>query len=74
MKIIEKSDYDFVVTAWGADYTDVSSFLDLFVTGNAYNRGLYSSPAYDKIIDEARTTNAVKEKERWENYLDAEKK
>lgn len=70
---IEKSDYDFVVTAWGADYTDVSSFLDLFVTGNAYNRGLYSSPAYDKIIDEARTTNAVKEKERWENYLDAEK-
>ena len=70
---IEKSDYDFVVTAWGADYTDVSSFLDLFVTGNAYNRGLYSSLAYDKIIDEARTTNAVKEKERWENYLDAEK-
>ncbi|MFW3653524.1 peptide ABC transporter substrate-binding protein [Vagococcus fluvialis] len=70
---IEKSDYDFVVTAWGADYTDVSSFLDLFVTGNAYNRGLYSSPAYDKIIDEARTTNAVKEKERWANYLDAEK-
>lgn len=70
---IEKSDYDFVVTAWGADYTDVSSFLDLFVTGNAYNRGLYSSESYDKLIDSARTTNATNEKERWQNYLDAEK-
>lgn len=70
---IEKGDYDLVVTAWGADYTDVSSFLDLFVTGNAYNRGLYSSESYDKLIDSARTTNAVKEKERWQNYLDAEK-
>lgn len=66
-------DFDFVVTAWGADYTDVSSFLDLFVTGNAYNRGGYSNESYDKLINEARTTNAVKEKERWQNYLDAEK-
>ncbi|MFW7361597.1 peptide ABC transporter substrate-binding protein [Vagococcus fluvialis] len=66
-------DFDFVVTAWGADYTDVSSFLDLFVTGNAYNRGGYSSESYDKLIDAARTTNAVKGKERWQNYLDAEK-
>lgn len=66
-------DFDFVVTAWGADYSDVSSFLDLFVTGNAYNRGGYSSESYDKLIDTARTTNAVKETERWQNYLDAEK-
>ncbi|MBO0475906.1 peptide ABC transporter substrate-binding protein [Vagococcus sp. DIV0080] len=70
---IEKNDFDLVVTAWGADYSDVSSFLDLFVTGNAYNRGVYSSESYDKLIDEARTTNATKENERWQNYLDAEK-
>lgn len=70
---VEKSDYDMVVTAWGADYTDVSSFLDLFVTGNGYNRGLYSDADYDKLIDAARTTNAVKTADRWQNYLDAEK-
>ncbi|MEG0255612.1 MAG: peptide ABC transporter substrate-binding protein [Vagococcus sp.] len=69
----DKGDFDMVVTAWGADYTDVSSFLDLFVTGNSYNRGKYSSKDYDKLIEEARTTNATKEKARWQNYLDAEK-
>lgn len=69
----DKGDFDMVVTAWGADYTDVSSFLDLFVTGNSYNRGKYSSKDYDKLIDAARTTNATNEKARWQNYLDAEK-
>lgn len=69
----DKGDFDMVVTAWGADYTDVSSFLDLFVTGNSYNRGEYSSKSYDKLIDEARTKNATDAKARWENYLDAEK-
>ena len=70
---VGKSDFDMVVTAWGADYTDVSSFLDLFVTGNAYNRGLYSNPEYDKLIEAARTTNATDANARWENYLAADK-
>ncbi len=69
----DNGDFDMVVTAWGADYTDVSSFLDLFVTGNSYNRGEYSNKSYDKLIDEARTENATDEKARWQNYLDAEK-
>ena len=34
---------------------------------------MYSDKEYDKLINSARTTNAVKEKERWQNYLDAEK-
>lgn len=66
-------DFDMVVTGWGADYNDVSSFLDLFVTGNSYNRGKYSNPNYDKLIEEARTTNATNLEARWQNYLDAEK-
>ena len=70
---VGKSDFDMVVTAWGADYTDVISFLDLFVTGNAYNRGLYSNPEYDKLIEAARTTNATDANARWENYLAADK-
>ena len=66
-------DFDMVVTGWGADYSDVSSFLDLFVTGNSYNKGKYSNPNYDKLIEEARTTNATNLEARWQNYLDAEK-
>lgn len=68
-----KADYDMVLTGWGADYNDQSSFLDLFVTDNAYNRGLYSNPDFDVLIKEASTTNATKPAERWQNYLDAEK-
>ncbi|MGY3704182.1 peptide ABC transporter substrate-binding protein [Vagococcus martis] len=66
-------DFDMVVTGWGADYNDVSSFLDLFVTGNSYNKGKYSNSKYDKLIEEARTTNATNLEARWQNYLDAEK-
>lgn len=66
-------DFEMVVTGWGADYNDVSSFLDLFVTGNSYNKGKYSNPNYDKLIEEARTTNATNLDARWQNYLDAEK-
>lgn len=66
-------DFDMVVTGWGADYNDVSSFLDLFVTGNSYNKGKYSNPKYDKLIEESRTTNATNLEARWQNHLDAEK-
>ncbi|UUV99808.1 peptide ABC transporter substrate-binding protein [Vagococcus luciliae] len=66
-------DFDMVVTGWGADYNDVSSFLDLFVTGNSYNKGKYSNPKYDKLIEESRTTNATNLEARWRNHLDAEK-
>ena len=66
-------DFDMVVTGWGADYNDVSSFLDLFATGNSYNKGKYSNPKYDKLIEESRTTNATNLEARWQNHLDAEK-
>lgn len=65
-------EFDFVVTGWGADYNDPSSFMDLFQTGNSYNRGKYSNPAYDKLIKEAATTNATNPEARWQNFLDAE--
>ena len=38
---------------WGADYADASSFTDLFVTGNSYNRGRWSNPDYDNQTSQA---------------------
>lgn len=68
-----KGDFEIAVSAWGADYADPSSFLDLFVTGNAYNRGHYSNPEYDKLVNSAGTTNANNPEARWQDLLNAEK-
>lgn len=67
-----KGDFDVLFSGWGADYADPSSFTDLFVTGNSYNRGRWSNEEYDKAIDDAATTNANNPEERWQNLLDAE--
>jgi oligopeptide transport system substrate-binding protein len=68
-----KGDFDIAVSAWGADYADPSSFLDLFTTDNSYNRGRYSNPEYDKLVESAATTNANNAEARWQDMLDAEK-
>lgn len=69
----EKGDFEVALGAWGADYADPSSFLDLFVTGNSYNRGRYSNTKYDALIKSASTTNANDPAARWKDLLDAEK-
>lgn len=68
-----KGDFSTVLSGWGADYADPSSYLDLFVTGNSYNRGRYSSADYDKLVKSAATTNANDPEARWEDMLGAEK-
>jgi oligopeptide transport system substrate-binding protein len=68
-----KGDFEIAVSAWGADYADPSSFLDLFTTDNSYNRGHYSNPEYDKLVENAATTHANNAEARWQDMLDAEK-
>ncbi|HEY0004613.1 MAG TPA: peptide ABC transporter substrate-binding protein [Pyrinomonadaceae bacterium] len=41
--------------AWGADYMDPFTFLNLFYTGGENGAG-WSHPEYDKILDEANRT------------------
>ena len=68
-----KGDFEVVLGGWGADYADPSSFTDLFVTDNTYNRGRWSNTEFDKLVQAAATTNANNPTERWQNLLDAEK-
>jgi oligopeptide transport system substrate-binding protein len=42
--------------AWGGDYLDPSTFLDLFETGNGNNLTGFSNAEYDALIREARIT------------------
>ncbi|WP_430611273.1 peptide ABC transporter substrate-binding protein [Enterococcus sp. DIV0876] len=66
-------DFDVVMGGWGADYADASSFTDLFVTGNSYNRGRWSNEAYDAAVKASGSTNAGDPEARWQDLLDAEK-
>lgn len=66
-------DFDVVMGGWGADYADASSFTDLFVTDNSYNRGLWTSDEYDAAVKSSATTNAGNPDARWQDLLDAEK-
>ena len=68
-----KGDFSTVLSGWIADYPDPSSFIDLFETGNSYNRGQYSNPEYDKNAKAARTENSNDPEKRWDNMIAAEK-
>jgi len=48
---------------WIADYNDPVTYLELLVTGNSYNYGLYSNEEYDKAITEAKATLAGAERD-----------
>ena len=39
---------------WIADYNDPITYLELLVTGNSYNYGLYSDPDFDSAISQAK--------------------
>lgn len=66
-------DFEVAISGWTADYADPSSFLDLFLTGNAYNKGYYSNKDYDELVTKAATVDANDPKARWKDMIDAEK-
>ena len=43
---------------WIADYNDPITYLELLVTGNSYNYGLYSDPTFDAKIAAAKSMAA----------------
>lgn len=48
---------------WIADYNDPVTYLELLVTGNSYNYGLYSDSTYDELISSAKATLAGAERD-----------
>lgn len=54
--------FDLLVSGWGPDYNDPMTFLDLFTTDNAFNRGKYSNPEYDQLIQKSKENADFKER------------
>lgn len=51
---IQQHDFDLAQAAWGADFDDAATFLELFETGGGNNWGQYSNPAFDALLTKAR--------------------
>jgi oligopeptide transport system substrate-binding protein len=64
---------DMVVSAWGANYPDPISFLDLFTSNNAYNSGQWYNSQYDALVKAASTTDAANANKRWADLQAATK-
>lgn len=64
--------FDIAGMDWVMDYPDLSNWMQLFNTGNAFNMGSYSSKTYDKYFKLADTTDAMNEQKRYEDYQQAE--
>lgn len=63
-------DFDIVLTRWGPDYADPTTYLNLMITGNSYNYGDYSNKEYDEKMKEA--ADAKTDEERWKLLHEAE--
>lgn len=65
--------FDIVISAWGADFADPISFLDMFTSNNSYNAGKWKNAQYDKLIEASKSTDAGNSGKRWDDLLSAEK-
>lgn len=75
-ELMDNNNYQFAITAWGADYDDAMTFLDLWIaqadTGKSTPyRGNYANATYTDLITSAKAdANA---ETRLQSLLDAEK-
>lgn len=69
----QNGNFDTVISAWNADFTDPISFLSLFTSDNSYNNGRYNSSTYDTAIKNATGKDANNETARWNDMVTAEK-
>jgi len=55
MDQMNKLQFQICRTGWIADYADPMTFLDMWETGNGQNPSDYSNPAYDKLVQAAKS-------------------
>ena len=71
---IQNGDYNVCLTRWGPDYADPMTYLNMWITGNENNYGLWSNEEYDAIIKSCISGELATDPEaRWDALKDAEK-
>ncbi|MCS4488133.1 peptide ABC transporter substrate-binding protein [Streptococcus sciuri] len=69
----KNQNFDVVVTLWGGDYPEGSTFYGLFQSTASYNNGKFNSSAYDAAYTKAITTDATNQEAGVQDYKEAEK-
>ncbi|ALI32784.1 peptide ABC transporter substrate-binding protein [Weissella cibaria] len=64
--------FELVISAWGADYGDPSTFLDLYTSDSSFNNGSWANADYDAAEKAAKTTDVNDENKRYDDYKTAE--
>ena len=66
---IETRDYTLGLMSWIGDYADPLAFLQMWVSDSNLNKGFYTNPAYDELIEESMARSG---KERYQSMAEAE--
>ncbi len=69
----ENHNFDVVLAAWSADYSEPLTFLNMFVTDGANNDGKWSNKQYDTLINNASDKDALSDTKRTADEIKAEK-
>ncbi|WP_059052165.1 peptide ABC transporter substrate-binding protein [Paenibacillus senegalimassiliensis] len=66
----QSGNYQVARAGWVADYNDPMTFLDMWVTDGGNNDAFFSNAEYDKLIQEAKTSEDLAKRQ--ENFVKAE--
>lgn len=72
LALSQEKKFDLVITAWGADYGDPSTFLDLYTKDSSFNNGSWDNAKYNELMQAAKTTDVNDDKKRYDDYKQAE--
>jgi oligopeptide transport system substrate-binding protein len=64
--------FDLVISNWGADYADPSTFLDLYKSDSSFNNGSWKDETYTNAVNAAETTDVNDNNKRYDDYKVAE--
>ncbi|WP_271000280.1 peptide ABC transporter substrate-binding protein [Streptococcus agalactiae] len=68
-----KQNFDIVVSVWGGDYPEGSTFYGLFKSDSQNNDGKFANKDYDAAYNKAISEDALKPEESAKDYKEAEK-
>jgi len=69
-QLMDDNNFQMAITAWGADYDDAMTYMDLWTNGTPY-RGNYKSDGYNALIADAK--KQTDDAKRLQDMLTAEK-
>ena len=55
LNIMDNQEFDLARSGWCGDYNEASTFLDLLTTTHGANRGKYSNPEVDELMNASKT-------------------